>query len=592
MARLFVGLVLLFAAAIALAEGEAEPAPKSPVPDAAQVQASLKLLNETYQADLVAAVTAEKKMALANKLGAAGREDKDPVAQYVLLSKARDLAVESGELGVALTQIAALDRSFVIDGLKMQAAAATALGKVPQTPVQRLDVAWELPAVVDAALQAERYDLAGPLADMATNAARQSGDDVTLSLATARLQKVKELQSLYASLAASLKTLEDKPNDPDASLKVGRFRCFFKGDWSGGLPLLAAGSDAALQALAKRETEGVGAEEGQRALAEDWWVASLKEPPTAKLQIQAHARQWYRKAWPGLTAAVQLKVQSRLKEVLLPGRYRALDLLPLVDVQAGAVSGTWSQRDGALVSGDNDCAIEFPYQPPEEYDYRIIFTPLAGPPAVGPVCLGGGRQFLWILGWEQNQKCFFDNIMMRGPENPTTKTAAHWYDVGQRCMALIKVRRNGVQGFLNGKLVCEWRTDFRDMALWCNWALHRPNVLGLRENAAPVAFHQVQVVEVSGDGKTLDPEDKPPAKVVAVWKKRGGPNAPVLTLYANSHIDAPDSKDIWYIQGRNIILRFGPDNFYNGLLSNDRRSFVGKDQGGNPVLADLVSGGI
>ena len=49
--------------------------------------------------------------------------------------------------------------------------------------------------------------------------------------------------------------LKTNPDDPQANLALGRYRCFAKGDWEAGLPLLAKSGDAALASLAKKALE-------------------------------------------------------------------------------------------------------------------------------------------------------------------------------------------------------------------------------------------------------------------------------------------------------------------------------------------------
>ena len=53
---------------------------------------------------------------------------------------------------------------------------------------------------------------------------------------------------------------------------------------------------------------------------------------------------------------------------------RTVDLIPLIDVDKDAVSGTWTLDHGAIVSDESDWArLRIPYEPPDEYDFRIEF---------------------------------------------------------------------------------------------------------------------------------------------------------------------------------------------------------------------------
>ena len=73
------------------------------------------------------------------------------------------------------------------------------------------------------------------------------------------MQQVHEAQSAYGDAKKSLAILFEKPDDPDANLKFGKYRCFIKSDWKSGLPMLAHGNDPALKSLAAEEIAGTNA---------------------------------------------------------------------------------------------------------------------------------------------------------------------------------------------------------------------------------------------------------------------------------------------------------------------------------------------
>ena len=60
-----------------------------------------------------------------------------------------------------------------------------------------------------------------------------------------------------------MQTLKTDPFDPAACKVAGEFLCFHKGQWSSGLPLLAAGDDETLARLAKTELAGPEDPDGQ-----------------------------------------------------------------------------------------------------------------------------------------------------------------------------------------------------------------------------------------------------------------------------------------------------------------------------------------
>ena len=54
----------------------------------------------------------------------------------------------------------------------------------------------------------------------------------------------------------ALAALDRNPTHPAANQMVGKYRCFNKGNWITGLPMLALGSDPELKALAIVDLKG------------------------------------------------------------------------------------------------------------------------------------------------------------------------------------------------------------------------------------------------------------------------------------------------------------------------------------------------
>jgi hypothetical protein len=136
---------------------------------------------------------------------------------------------------------------------------------------------------VDDAILKEDYDGALKAAVAAQTAARASGSAAELSAATARLADVRLLQAQSAKLAPVMEKLKTSPDDAAANLELGRFLCFWRGDWGNGLPFLAKGSDGDLKALAQEDLAAGIDVPMQFAVANAWWTYSsrLDGPPKA-----------------------------------------------------------------------------------------------------------------------------------------------------------------------------------------------------------------------------------------------------------------------------------------------------------------------
>jgi hypothetical protein len=90
---------------------------------------------------------------------------------------------------------------------------------------------------------------------------------------------------------------EKKPAEDIASEneKIGKQMCFMKGNWSEGLPKLAASAGDELSNLAKKELAEPENAAGRLAVADGWWAFSEKYGPPADEQIRHHAVEWYQK---------------------------------------------------------------------------------------------------------------------------------------------------------------------------------------------------------------------------------------------------------------------------------------------------------
>jgi len=96
----------------------------------------------------------------------------------------------------------------------------------------------------------------------------------------------------------SMKKLEQTPDDPEANEAVGRFLCYVKGDWKGGLPLLEKAKDTELRALAARD-KGVDPADSalHAALGDDWWKVASKLKGTESRNVANRAAYWWKVAY-------------------------------------------------------------------------------------------------------------------------------------------------------------------------------------------------------------------------------------------------------------------------------------------------------
>jgi hypothetical protein len=179
-----------------------------------------------------------------------------------------------------------------------------------------------------------------------------------------------------------------------------------------------------------------------------------------------------------------------------------INLLPIIDPAKDTVAGKWSIEKGALVSsGEGEERIEIPYQPPEEYDYRITFTK-TGTNCVIQILSGMGTSFIWAM----DAKGFFTFRYLKGTGIGSNKTSVQkpaGIKDNHRYTSLVRVRKNGVEALVENKLMTKWETDYSDVAGGPWWALKNSKLLGLGTGSSKTTFHTIEVKEVGGSGKFL-----------------------------------------------------------------------------------------
>jgi hypothetical protein len=182
---------------------------------------------------------------------------------------------------------------------------------------------------------------------------------------------------------------------------------------------------------------------------------------------------------------------------------RVIDLLELIDTEKDAVAGNWQIRDGALVSDATDFArIEIPYQPPAEYDFEIAYTRIGGNDGVAQICSESGHSFLWEMGGWDNRIAGFESIDGWGADKNGTQVNLG-IDTGKRYTSLVKVRRDSIAVYLDGKLLSRLTTNYQNMTLDKTMLLRHHQVLGLGNWRSPTVFYSVKVTEITGVGIQL-----------------------------------------------------------------------------------------
>lgn len=292
-----------------------QPEVKSPLPTNADQQKAIALIKEVYGEEYASAKTDSQKHAFAKKLLGTAGESQDTTNRYVLLRVSLAVATTCGDGQMAFQAIDELDRIFQVDAVKMKVSVLSSLSKKARFPADHKSIAEQALALVDQGIAHDNFKLAGDLIEMALMEARKSREIELVKRIVASKKELEEIVKSYAEVKEVLAVLEIDPTNQDANLAVGKYRCFVKGDWDNGLPMLVLGNDAVLKALAVKEIGEVSRATEQVALGDGWWALIEKES-----KARVRATYWYHKALPGLTGLVKDKVKVRLAEVASGGR--------------------------------------------------------------------------------------------------------------------------------------------------------------------------------------------------------------------------------------------------------------------------------
>jgi hypothetical protein len=286
-----------------------------PIPDPVKREECRKLVREIYHEEYEKRKTISDQKELAKRmLKEAGRMNEDPAGQFVML----DIVLKmTAQIGDTLTAVAAMEQlwsTFEVDQLAMLDEYLPQLAKKDRSNTGLRTLLDQARPQIHKALNAEQFDIAENLCEIALGAARQLGDRTTLNNLEQQSQLIDDARRAFESVRRTIAALDDA-DDPDANLEVGRYYCLMQGAWDKGLPLLAKGSDLRLKQLAEDELRNSMDPRDQLELADGWWKLGETDPPRQRV-LRLRAAYWYSRALNVLPRGLwRTKAQMRLDEV-------------------------------------------------------------------------------------------------------------------------------------------------------------------------------------------------------------------------------------------------------------------------------------
>lgn len=322
---------------------------KAPVPEAAAEKAAKKAIKKIFKKEFAKKKIYER-LALARTLIQQGLDtEDDPTTRYVMFLEARDLAAKTGHADLTAEAIDQMAEYYDIDPIKMTLNSFKTVARSISRPEYEPMLCQAYLKLAQSAISLDRYKEAVKALSVTEILARKLKDVPLMTRARAQRSDVSRIQKEHNKLKTARKKLLENPDDPDANLRVGRFLCIVKGDWAGGLPLLAKGGDPALASLAQKELEDPSEAAARADLGDGWWNLSQDQKEALREHLRQRAVYWYKKALPELSGPRERKVKG-----LLSGLSVSFDLLE----DEWSLSSGVDMKGGAFVFDTEDAGQE------------------------------------------------------------------------------------------------------------------------------------------------------------------------------------------------------------------------------------------
>ncbi|TWT81032.1 putative cysteine protease YraA [Planctomycetes bacterium CA13] len=183
-----------------------------------------------------------------------------------------------------------------------------------------------------------------------------------------------------------------------------------------------------------------------------------------------------------------------------------IDLSKRVDVSKNTVAGVWRKSsEGLTTDAARSSRLTLPYQPNEEYDFRVKFTRTSGVHSVALMfATGSGQATFEIDAWGQHL-AGLQMVNRQTLQNNPTRSENHMLKNGRTYTAEVQVRKDRVRALLDGKLLSEYITDGFDLTIPDLWEMPNSRALGIGAYESATTFHAIEVRPVT-NGMILQAE--------------------------------------------------------------------------------------
>jgi hypothetical protein len=267
---------------------------------------------EIYRQEYEQAKTSDQRQALAARMfNDARTTENDPAGRYALLLVARDVAVNCGDVELALSIIDQVASEYAIPRHQWVDEAIAKIGTSARPPKDAEGMLYNLFGIATEALLRDEIPSAQRIGKWTIPWVRKLNNRILAKELEDRLADLEKLERLHAAVRPSFDILRQDPGDPEANLAVGLYRCYTQERWYEGVAHLALGNDPELAALAAVEiADPVDAAELVR-LADGWWELGEQRAADQRM-LRRHAIDLYLQVLPRLDGLTRKRVEVRL----------------------------------------------------------------------------------------------------------------------------------------------------------------------------------------------------------------------------------------------------------------------------------------
>lgn len=474
---------------------------KLPIPGANEQKKAEADVKALFKEEFATSKDRGAKQALAQKLLAQAADEKNsPVARFVVLRLARDLAVEALDLPTAFDSVDRMNQyfemgaavltgaTFTLERNSWKAFALNSARKYAASAEEVMTLTDAYLKLTSEALAEKNFADALQSAQLAEQYARLGKSPPAIDKASSIAKEIPELKKedeLFGSAITS------KADDPQARLVKGRVALFVINDPNIGIEMLLGCSDEGLVAVAKLEKAKPAMSDAMVKIAEAWLGLSKKESnPLHKRRYFERCHFWFQEGIKNAGGLEKLKIEQRLAEVgEKSGRPVEVNLLRLVKA-TDAVQGSPWQCDGAKIvtpTGNYD-RIQIPYEPGEEYVVTLVAQRQKGSNALYIGLVAEGSHFVVVLdGGQSGNESMVDGVGGKtSVSNDTTFKGKVFADERSKTI-VCTVRRAGFQLTADGKKIIEWRApEYKKVAVHPVVAMPNPKAMSIG------TFHPVE----------------------------------------------------------------------------------------------------